>query len=194
VYRVVGGAGPESLPLTGVQSIRVAAYGGTVAVAASTSKGLTLFVRTGGGAFKAKPITKGQGAWDMAMGTDKKPRLAFQKSLRLQLYDGLKVVATKFPVDEVAIAVDSSKRMHVAFDLVPKGGCFQSRLASLAGAACIKNGLYYLRTDAKAKPGKIGKVGDMAQSSPLSIATQKGKVAIAYADRGSKSALVVRTP
>jgi hypothetical protein len=194
VYREVGGGNPESLPLTGVRAIRVAAYGGTVAVAASTSTALTVFVKSGAGTFKARPIAKGQAAWDMAIGPDKKPRLAFQKSLRLNLFNGSKIVTTKLPADEVAIAVDSSKRMHVAFDLAPHFACAQSRFGPFVIRKCIKNGLYYLRTDPQGKSGSVSQVGDMALSSPLSIATQKSKVAIAYADRGNKSAVVVRTP
>jgi hypothetical protein len=119
-YRKLGAANPVRLAFAhvGADKVHIAAYGGTVAVAAADDDDLVLFTHKPGGSWVKKHVAGKIGpVFDLAMGPDRKPRIVFGRSgrdLNMYVYNGSKVVKTILQAYEMAVAVDGNNRMHVA--------------------------------------------------------------------------------
>lgn len=187
IYQRVGAA-PERLPLSGVRRVRVAAGPrGQVAVAASNDSRLVVFTRKGRGRWKSRTIGRRVGSWDMDVGRDGQPRVAFKSGLYLRLFNGKRVVRTRLFVDQVALAVDRRKQLHVAFTKVGGPNCF----GYIRRDTCVSNGIFHLRTNSSASRGRIQVVQrSVGQSPPLSIAVSGRKIEVAFPQAGG--ALYVR--
>lgn len=182
-----GTAAPELLPLTGVRRVRVAAARGFVAVAASNDSSLVVFTRKGTGRWKRTKIATRFGSWDMDLGSDGRPRVAFKSGLFLRLFDGRRVRRTRISADQVALAVDSRRNLHVAFTKVGGPNCF----GFITRQTCVSNGIFYLRTNPKATRGRLEVAQRSVGESPaLRIAVSGRKVEVAFPQAGG--ALYVR--
>lgn len=189
-YRRLGAA-PERLPLSGgtLRQAQVAAAGDAVAVAARTDGGLVVFVRRGSGPFAAQPISARAGTFDLAMGRDGRPRIAFVDGAgRLALFNGRRVVRSRTAVVGVAIAVDRRGRMHVAAAPTAQA-CHTTWIWE-----CTRGGLYHVRTTAAGTRGVVSTIQSTTGFAPgrIAIAVHGTRVAVAYGDPAQGKALTVR--
>jgi hypothetical protein len=167
-----------------VEHLRVAAYGGTRAVAADDGRALYVFTSIDGVNWRTRKIaSKPHDDWDMAMGPDKKPRVVFSTGSlpRMRIFNGRAVVGTNVPVDETAIAVDDHNRIHIAFALAPRSIPLANSPFVPNNGGEIPNGIYYLKTNGTAHHVLAAlPVQSVGTAPPISIAVSRRQVAIAY--------------
>lgn len=197
VYQPVGGA-PESLPLSGVGDVRVSTARGRVAVAASAGGSVVVFVRSrAGGPWRRTTIRGVRGPWDMQLGRDGRPRLAFQTSrAEMAVYTGRHVVRTGAPIESVSLALDGADRFHIALTgVAPRRFCFAHKRFDRRGfqITCVGTNLYYVTLDRTARRGRIVTAQRaLGQSKPVSIALAGRRVGIALPGRSSWAQLRYR--
>lgn len=190
-HHVVGGARQE-LALTGgvLRQARIEASGPTVAIAARTDGALAVYVRRGGGPFRRTVVARGTGAFDLALGRDGRPRLAFSdRRGRLALFTGRRVVRTGAPVSAVGLATGPGGRMEVAIAPTAQA-CDRSSIWH-----CRRGGLYLLSVNARATRARTSVVQSTTGFAPvrIAVATHGAKVAVVYGDPAHSRRLTVRS-
>ncbi|HVM19287.1 MAG TPA: hypothetical protein VM307_04935, partial [Egibacteraceae bacterium] len=188
------GAKPLKLPVSRTRVLRVAVGGGVVAVGSLTDRGvLTVFHRKGtSGAFSKRSLGNGVTHYDLAVGRDGVPRVAFARKGRLHVFNGRKVVASAIPAFRVGIGVDRDRRVHVVFSPADHPNC----RGSVVAVWCTnRNGVYHLRLDRGAARGTWTRVQPTVGYSPArySVATTGRTVAVAYGNPANRVALTVRS-
>lgn len=186
-YQLVGGR-PERLGVTGVREVRIAAGGGTVAVAARTAQGgLTVLARKGTGAFKKVVGASGIQDFDLAVSPTGRLSAAWSAGAvpKLSVYNGKRVVRTRFKAETVGVAA-LGDRTHVAFSLRGAPACWWFY-------GCAGNGIYHLTL--QGSRGRLSTVQGSVGYSPsrLSVDVVGRRVGIAYGNPADSGHLTVRS-
>lgn len=183
-YRPTDGAA-ETLPMKHVRRIRVAAVGRRVALAASDRNDtLKVFVRSGG-RWRGTTVTKRlDRSWDMDLGSDGRPRVAYTVAGDLRLFNTGWPARIGLDADEVAVAMGRKNSFNLAFTSDDrKQHCVVGGREELMHQACAGKGMHYLQlTKRDLRYRLIQKA--IGESMPMSLAVHGKKAEVVFPESG----------
>lgn len=190
VHQPLGGRAQTVPGVADPHQLRISFGGGTLAVAVRDARDtLTVLTRRGNGSWRRALRVRGAGDFDVAVGSDGRPRLAIVRGAvpRLSIYNGRRLVHTALPAQAVGVGVSTGGRIHVGFSL-------RSR-PSRNPFGTAANGLVHLASNASATRGRLGNVERSVGFSParIAVAVRGSRVAFAYGHPGRSGRLTVRT-
>ncbi len=175
-----GSDGVENLGVSKIRSVKVAANGGAVVIGAYDGKTLRLFTRTPGG-WTSSVRAHRVGAWDLDVGSDGTPRVAWTTTGgQLRLFNGVSVSKPGVVAEVVAVAAEpGTHTMHVAFGTYERCG----------DIGCKRVAYLQKAPGSDAQTTRFEKAGYVTD---IAIAIGGGEVAIVYGDPTRAGALIVR--